>query len=87
MKQGKRFVCLLIAAMLAFACLSGFAEGTSPVQPLIERLVMTYAANGERDARALDELAAADPRMKKLRQLDKLVDELARGRPMEKILR
>ena len=31
--------------------------------------------------------AIADPRMKKLRQLDKLVDELARGRPMEKILR
>ena len=29
----------------------------------------------------------ADPRMKKLRQLDKLVDELAKGRPMEKILR
>ena len=29
----------------------------------------------------------ADPRMKKLRQLDKLVDELARGRPMERILR
>ena len=29
----------------------------------------------------------ADPRMKRLRQLDKLVDELARGRPMEKILR
>ena len=63
MKQGKRFVCLVIAAMLAFACLSGFAEGTSPVQPLIERLVMTYAANGERDALALDELAAADPQL------------------------
>ena len=31
--------------------------------------------------------AIADPRMKKLRQLDKLVDELARGRPMERILR
>ena len=31
--------------------------------------------------------AIADPRMKKLRQLDKLVDELARGRPTEKILR
>ena len=31
--------------------------------------------------------AIADPRMKKLRQLDKLVDELAKGRPMEKILR
>lgn len=29
----------------------------------------------------------ADPRMKKLRQLDKLVDELAKGRPMEKVLR
>ena len=29
----------------------------------------------------------ADPRMKKLRQLDKLVDELAKGWPMEKILR
>ena len=29
----------------------------------------------------------ADPRMKKLRQLDKLVDELARGKPMERILR
>ena len=29
----------------------------------------------------------ADPLMKKIRLLDKLVDELARGRPMEKILR
>ena len=29
----------------------------------------------------------SDPRMKKLRQLDKLVDELAKGWPMEKILR
>ena len=29
----------------------------------------------------------ADPRMKKLRQLDKLVDELAKGRPLEKVLR
>jgi hypothetical protein len=28
-----------------------------------------------------------DPLMKKIRYLDKLVDELARGRPMEKILR
>ena len=27
----------------------------------------------------------ADPRMKKLRQLDKLVDELAKGWPMEKV--
>ena len=28
-----------------------------------------------------------DPRMRQIRQLDKLVDELARGKPMEKILR
>ena len=28
-----------------------------------------------------------DPLMKKIRQLDKLVDELANGKPMEKILR
>lgn len=28
-----------------------------------------------------------DPLMKNIRQLDKLVDELAKGRPMEKILR
>ena len=31
--------------------------------------------------------AIEDPAMKKIRQLDKLVDELAKGRPMEKILR
>ncbi len=29
----------------------------------------------------------ADPLMRKIRYLDKLIDELARGRPMEKILR
>lgn len=28
-----------------------------------------------------------DPLMKKIRQLDKLIDELAKGRPMDKILR
>lgn len=28
-----------------------------------------------------------DPLMKKIRQLDKLVDELAKGRPLEKVLR
>ena len=28
-----------------------------------------------------------EPLMKKIRQLDKLIDELAKGRPMEKILR
>lgn len=29
----------------------------------------------------------ADPQMQQIRRLDKLVDELARGRPLEKILR
>src|SRR5262245_36658501 len=28
-----------------------------------------------------------DPTMQKIRQMDKLVDELAKGRPMEKVLR
>ena len=31
--------------------------------------------------------AITDPLMRRMRQLDKLVDELAKGRPMEKILR
>ena len=28
-----------------------------------------------------------DPLMKRVRQMDKLVDELAKGKPMEKVLR
>jgi hypothetical protein len=28
-----------------------------------------------------------DPRMQRIRYLDKLVDELARGRPLDKVLR
>lgn len=35
----------------------------------------------------VDVAAIEDPLMRKIRQLDKLVDELAKGRPMEKILR
>jgi hypothetical protein len=31
--------------------------------------------------------AVADPLMQQIRRLDKLIDELAKGRPMEKILR
>lgn len=31
--------------------------------------------------------AVDDPLLKRIRQLDKLVDELAKGKPMEKILR
>ena len=35
----------------------------------------------------VDVAAVEDPLMRKIHQLDKLVDELAKGRPMEKILR
>ena len=35
----------------------------------------------------VDVAAIEDPLMRRIRQLDKLVDELAKGRPMEKILR
>ena len=35
----------------------------------------------------VDVAAIEDPLLRKIRQLDKLVDELAKGRPMEKILR
>ena len=35
----------------------------------------------------VDVAAIEDPLMKKIRQLDKLADELAKGKPMEKILR
>ena len=35
----------------------------------------------------VDVAAIEDPLTRKMRQLDKLVDELAKGRPMEKILR
>ena len=62
MRQWKRFGCLMLAAMmLAFACLPGCAEGASPAQPMIERMVISYAAFGERDAEALNALAEADP--------------------------
>ena len=54
----KRWLSLALALILAFACLHAGAEET---QPLIERLVITYAATGERDGEALAELAALDP--------------------------
>ncbi len=65
MKQGKRIVCFLAAALILLcAALSGIAEEKAEkptAQALIERLVMTYAAYGERDGQALEELAALDP--------------------------
>ena len=53
----------LLSVMLLCACLPGFAEGGTAARPLIERLVMTYAAYGARDAEALSALAAADPQL------------------------
>ncbi len=54
----KRWLSLALAFILAFVCLYAAAEGT---QPLIERLVITYAATGERDEAALAQLAALNP--------------------------
>ena len=53
--------CFALVLSLACASLSGFAEDMPSVQPLIERLVISYAAYGERDAETLEELLKADP--------------------------
>ena len=50
-----------VAAMLACACFPALAENGSPAQDLIERMVVSFAVYGERDAQALEKLAAADP--------------------------
>ena len=52
---------LCTAAMIACACLPALAENSPSAQDLIERTVVSYAAYGERDAAALEELVAADP--------------------------
>jgi hypothetical protein len=51
---------LCILALLC-ACLPVFAEGPASPQEMIERMVVSYAAYGERDTEALEELKAADP--------------------------
>ena len=65
MQQGKRLVCLMLALMMLLcAALPGLAEGTeepSGTQALIERLVISYAAYGERDREAMEALSALDP--------------------------
>lgn len=61
MKTAKRILGVICAmAMLVCTCLPAFAEDTSPAQKLIERMVVSYAAYGERDTQALEELSAAD---------------------------
>ena len=49
------------AAALICACFPVLAEDMPSAQDLIERMVVSYAAYGERDAKAPEELAAADP--------------------------
>ena len=61
MKMGRRVLCCLCAALLICACVSALAEEQTSAQALIERMVVSYAAYGERDAQTLDELSAADP--------------------------
>ena len=63
MKLKKRLaIYILVVVMMTISMsLPGLAEGQSPVQPLIERLVMSHAVNGGRDGQALKALADADP--------------------------
>lgn len=65
-----------LAARTDFEMFFEQAPGLNPSRTLI-----TGSVCGVR----LDEIE--DPLMREIRYLDKLIDELARGRPMEKILR
>ena len=56
-----------------------FFENAPAMNPRAERITGKVCG--------VDVAAVEDPLMRKIRQLDKLVDELAKGRPMEKILR
>ncbi len=62
MQMKKRILSgICAAAVLVCACFPALAENMSPSQELIERMVVSYAAYGERDAQAMEELSAADP--------------------------
>lgn len=52
-------ICTVV--LLLCACFSVLAEDGTSAQELIERMVVSYAAYGERDVQALEELSAADP--------------------------
>ena len=58
-KQILSIVC--ITALLLCARFPTSAEDLSPAQEMIERMVVSHAAYGGRDAEALEELKAADP--------------------------
>lgn len=58
----KRMIALLLSLLLAGGiCFAAPAEGASSPGEIIERMVVAYAAYGERDAEALSALAGADP--------------------------
>ena len=54
-----RGVCTVL--LLLCVCLNGFAEEKAPSQAIIERMAISFAAYGDRDAQAIEALAAADP--------------------------
>ena len=62
MRMTKRILsAACMAVMLVCACFSALAEDAPSAQDLIERMVVSYAAYGERDTQALEELSEADP--------------------------
>ncbi len=62
MKTVKRILGILCTAALLFCtCAPVSAENPPPVQDLVERIVVSFAAYGIRDASALEELSAASP--------------------------
>ena len=64
MRMTKRILSgICTAAILICTCFPVLAEHLSPAQDLIERMVVSYAAYGERDMQALEDLSAEDPRL------------------------
>ena len=63
MRIGLRVLsCLCSAIVLICACITAMAEeGVTDSQVLIERMVISFAAYGERDPQAMEALAADDP--------------------------
>ena len=62
MKAFLHFMCGICATvMLMGACLSAFAEEGITERKIIERMVISYAAYGERDTQAEEVLMAANP--------------------------
>ncbi len=63
MRNGLRVLCCVcVAIMLCCTCMTAMAEESVPAsQALIERMVISFAAYGDRDTQAMEELASLDP--------------------------